>query len=197
MATSVVCVFLVVGFPGGGGPVVGFSGSRSLSGSFAPLVRRVVAAVVAAGLPVAVGCAAGADRLVRAAAPGARVFSVSSGVWGAGRGAFAARSVALVRAVAAAGPGSSFVGFVAGACPAGLVPSAAPGACFCGLGSGSWASLALAAGLGLPVVVFWCAPGPVALPASWGAWSLLGSGPSAGGWALVPAAPVAAQLSLF
>ncbi|MBK8185702.1 MAG: hypothetical protein IPK63_23530 [Candidatus Competibacteraceae bacterium] len=83
---------------------VGFSGGRRLSPAFRPLVAGVVSAVVAAGRSVVVGCAGGADRFVRTAAPGAVVFSVAS--FGSGRGAFAARSIALVRAVAAGGPGS-------------------------------------------------------------------------------------------
>jgi len=146
-------------------PVVGFSGSRRLSPAFAPLVAGVVSSVLAAGRSVAVGCAAGADSFARAAAPGARVFSVAA--FGSGRGAFAARSVALVRAVAAGGPGSGFVVFPASPCPAGLSPSASPAACFCGLGSGSWASAAFAAGLGVPLVVFPC--GFSVLPL-WAAW---------------------------
>jgi hypothetical protein len=145
--------------------VVGFSGSRRLARAFRPLVAGVVAAVLAAGRSVAVGCAGGADLFVRSAAPGALVFAASA--FGAGRAAFAARSVALVRAVAAGGPGSGFVVFPASPCPSGLSPSASPAACFCGLGSGSWASAAFAAGLGVPVVVFPC--GFSALP-PWGAW---------------------------
>ena len=61
----------------------------------------------------------------------------------------ASRSAALVSAVAASGAGRGFVGFVSSPCPAGLVPSPSPSACFSGFGSGSWASLALASGLGL------------------------------------------------
>lgn len=166
-------------FPAAAAPaLVGFSGSRRLAPPFRPLVAGVVASVVASGRSVAVGCAAGADAFVRAAAPGALVFSVAS--FGSGRGAFAARSVALVRAVAAGGPGSGLVVFPGASCPLGLSPSASASACFCGLGSGSWASAAFAAGLGLPVVVFPC--GFSALPA-WGAWSPL-SGAWAGGFVL-------------
>jgi hypothetical protein len=167
-------------------PVVGFSGSRRLASAFRPLVSGVVASVVSGGRSVAVGCAAGADAFVRAAAPAAAVFSVSA--FGRGRGAFAARSVAFVRAVAAGGAGSGLVVFPSAPCPVGLVPSASASRCFSGLGSGSWASAALAAGLGLPVVVFPC--GFSALPASWGSWVPAGSGVWAGGFRLVP-------LSLF
>jgi hypothetical protein len=139
----------------------------------------VVAGVVASGLGVAVGCAAGADAFVRSACLSASVFYARS------RSAahLARRSVALVRAVAASGPGAAMVGFPAGPCPVGVVPGPR---WVSGFGSGTWASLALAAGLGLPVVVF-CPAG--ALPASWGSWSPVASGPFAGGWLLCPAQP--------
>ena len=48
--------------------VVGFSGPRDLSREFVPLVRRVVASLVAAGRVMAVGDARGLDAFVRAAA---------------------------------------------------------------------------------------------------------------------------------
>ena len=137
---------------------------------------------LAAGRSVAVGCAAGADSFVRAAAPGALVFSVAA--FGSGRGAFAVRSVALVRAVAAGGPGSGFVVFPSTPCPAGLSPSARSSACFCGSGSGSWASAAFAAGLGFPLVVFPCGFPPSSLP-PWGLWVPAGSGVWAVGFRLV------------
>jgi hypothetical protein len=164
-------------FPAAAPAVVGFSGGRRLSPAFRPLVAGVVSSVLAAGRSVAVGCAAGADSFVRAAAPGALVFPVS----GSSRSAFAARSVALVRAVAAGGPGSGLVVFPAAPCPAGLLPSASASACFCGLGSGSWASAAFAAGLGLPLVVFPC--GFSGLPA-WGRWVPAGCGFWAAGFLL-------------
>jgi len=193
------------GVPVLSGPFVGFEGSRHLPPSWGARVAAAVSAVRAAGLGVASGCAAGADALVRSAAPGSvAVFSVASGAWGSGRGAFAARSSALVRAVAASGSGAFFVGLVLSGCPAGLLPSPSSSRCFRGLGSGSWASLALAAGLGLPVVVF--AALGVSLPA-WGSWVPASSvpwlpGPAsawAGAFALLPAAPESApaQLSLF
>lgn len=168
-------------FPSAAVAVVGFSGSRRLPPPFAPVVSGVVASVLAGGRSIAVGCAAGADAVVRSAAPSAVVFSASA--FGAGRAAFARRSVALVRAVSAGGPGSGLVVFPAAPCPPGLVASARSSACFCGLGSGSWASAAFAAGLGLPVVVFPC--GFSALP-PWGVWVPAASaGVWAGGWRLV------------
>lgn len=163
-------------------PLCGFSGSRSLGPGAAPLVAACVAAAGALGLRVAVGCARGADRLVRVAAPGAVVFRAASRQ----PAALVVRSVALVRAVAGSGPGARFVVFPGGACPAGVVP--APAWCSGG-GSGSWASAALAAGLGLALVVF---PGAAPLPAWAGSWVPAGSPWPAGGFAFVPA-----QLQLF
>jgi hypothetical protein len=75
-----------------------------------------------------------------------------------------ARSVACVRACAAAR--GVWCAFPAQACPTGLRPSVQASACFAGFGSGTWASLALALGLGLPAVVF--LPAGVQAPAGWG-----------------------------
>ena len=161
------------------GAVVGFSGGRRLSSVFRPLVAGVAAGVAAGGRSVVVGCAGGADGFVRSAVPAAAVFRAAS--FGSGPAAFAARSVALVRAVAAGGAGSGLVVFPAAPCPAGLLPSPRSLACFCGLGSGSWASAAFAAGLGLRVVVFPC--GFSALP-PWGVWRPL-AGAWSGGFLLV------------
>jgi hypothetical protein len=148
--------------------VVGFSGSRSV----VPAVLGSVLAGLSAG-SVLVGCARGVDGAVRASVPGCRVFRVS----GSGRSAFAARSVRFVRALAA--EGGVLFSFPGRACPAGLVPSADSRACFCGLGSGSWASLALALGLGVPCCVW--LPAGVSVPAGWG---LIPVG--AGWWVSVP-----------
>lgn len=150
--------------------VVGFSGSRSASGS--PALAAAVGAVVRAGRSVAVGCAPGADAAVRALVPGARVFRASAflrpgGSWAS---ALAARSAALVSCVAAGGRGSALLVWLPGPCPAGLVPSRVASRCFRGLGSGSWASAALAVGLGSPVLVFPGLFGRGSLPA-WGSWA--------------------------
>lgn len=173
---------------------VGFSGSRSLSGLAFGRCRSLAAAAVACGCAVSVGCAAGADAAARLGAGGAAVvWSVASGRWGRGRGAFAGRSAAFVRALAAA-PAPLLVSFPAAPCPAGLRPSASSSSCFSGFGSGSWASLALAVGLGVPVRVF--LPAGVVPPAAWGAWSLVAAGPFAGAWVLGAGAAVAAGAGL-
>ena len=169
--------------------LVGFSGSRSLSGSHRGLVLDLISSILRSGRGVAVGCAPGLDAMVRAACPGAEVFRVA----GSGRGDFAARSVACVQAVASSGIGSGWVSFPGSACPDGLVPSCHSSLCFCGTGSGSWASAAYAVGLGLPLVVFGLNR---SLLPSWGTWVCAGSGPWAHGFRLsVPARPQ--QLSLI
>jgi len=144
----------------------GFSGSRGA----APAVCSAVARAVPPGSAVFVGCATGVDAAFRGFFPSASVFAASS--FGLGRGSFAARSVAVVRAVVAAGVSAPalWVSFPSGACPGGLAPSVSQSRAFCGSGSGSWASLAFAAGCGLPCLVFGFAP-----PRGWG-FSSLGGG---------------------
>jgi hypothetical protein len=144
----------------------GFSGSRGA----APAVCSAVARAVSPGSAVFVGCARGVDAAFRGFFPSASVFGASA--FGLGRGSFAARSCAVVRAVVAAGVSAPalWVSFPSGACPVGLVPSGSSSRAFCGSGSGSWASLAFAAGSGLSCLVFGFAP-----PAGWG-FSSLGCG---------------------
>ncbi len=179
----------------------GFCGSRSLSQQFSGLVRNVVRSVPGASAQLAVGCAPGADQFVRQAAGfRALVFRASSfSVPGAPpAAALARRSVAMVRALAAAPP-SILVAFASSPCPASVFPSASASACFCGGGSGTWASLALAAGLGISVRVFVCVPAgaSLSLPA-WGGGSWVAGGQAGlsgvwvSCWVWVPA-----QLSLF
>lgn len=169
-------------FPAG---AAGFSGSRSLPPSWAPVVCCLVSSLPLA-VPVLVGDAAGADALVRSACAAAgrpaRIFAVS-GV--RSPGALVARSVALVSALAACS-GAFLVALAAGPCPAGIVPA-------CGWRSGlppsgTWSSAALAAGRGAAVVVAWCGAGAPVLPA-WpdGVWLPLASLP----WAPSVPAPCA------
>lgn len=132
---------------------VGFSGSRNPGGAIPSGVICAAIAAVSPSASVLVGCAKGVDAVVRSAL-GSRcqVFSVSSGQWGSGRGAFAGRSTACVKAVAAAG--GLWVSFPCSACPVGLLPSGSSSKCFSGSGSGTWASLAYALGSGVPCLVF-------------------------------------------
>lgn len=161
---------------------VGFSGSRLPSAvSLASLAWAC--GLVPTGAAVVVGCARGIDQAVRATFPTAQVFQVSS--FGRGRGAFAARSVACVRSVAASS--GLWVSFPSAACPMGLLPSPKSSKCFSGLGSGTWASLAFAIGSGVPCLVF--LPAGVSVPVGWG------FEPLGGGWFQVT--PPAVQASLF
>lgn len=150
-------------------PAVAFSGSRAAAA--VPAVALSVFQAVPASSRVFVGCACGLDSAARSVFPRAVVFRASS--FGSGRGSFARRSVAVVQAVASVS-GAVFVSFPGVSCPAGLLPSSASGSCFCGLGSGSWASLAFAVGLGVRCFVF--LPSGVVPPSGWGFVSL------GGGW---------------
>lgn len=145
-----------------------FSGSRSVCPPWA--VQRALWSAVPASASVSVGCARGVDSLVRQAFPLASVFRVAS--FGSGAWAFARRSIACVQSAVPVAS-SVFISFPAVACPVGLLPSASSRACFCGLGSGSWASLAFAIGSGLLSFVW--LPSGVLPPAGWGFHSL-GSG---------------------
>ena len=123
---------------------VGFSGSRH---SIDPQAGDLAAAAVPVGAEVVVGCAAGVDAFFRSRFPAARVLRVDRAL---GRAGFARRSIACVESVSR----GLWVSFPGGACPAGLMPSASPGRCFSGSGSGSWASLAYAVGRGGAVLVY-------------------------------------------
>ena len=169
--------------------MVGFTGSRSLSGKFKSLVTLVVSSF--ANQQITVGCAQGADQFVRSTAPSCNVFYASSYL-GPPAARLAQRSAALVRTVAASAH-PLIIGFVTGPCPTGLQPAPQPSLCFAGFGSGTWAALALAAGLGVPVIAYWCANQPVNLPLTWGQWQPCTSAGHTG-YCLQPAA---VQLSLF
>ena len=173
----------------GGFASVGFSGSRSLSGSAWSACAGLALAAVAAGCSVLVGCASGADAAARAGAgPLASVFSARASRFSGlpFRSALAARSAWFVRSLAAA-PAPVLVSFPGRACPSRCRVGRSWSSC----GSGSWSSLALAVGLGVPVFVF--LPAGVAPPAGWGSWSLVAAGPFAGAWSLA----TAVQPSLF
>jgi hypothetical protein len=161
-----------------GSGLVGFSGSRSVVPPVLSSVLCLRARSVGSSL---VGCATGVDSSVRRGLCGVSVFSASE--FGVGRGSFAARSAAFVRALSSGG--GVLVSFPSAPCPVGLLPSASSSRAFCGLGSGSWASLAFAVGSGVPCFVF----APFSVPYGWGFVSV-GSG-----W--FSFAPVAVQASLF
>ncbi len=178
-------------------PVLGFCGGRSLAGPALGSVAALARAALAAGVPVGVGCASGADAavlsaLLAAPVPGSRVFA-AFGPGGAGS-AGAVSSVSLVLRLAAAG--AVPVSFWAGGGPS--VPvrvrlaarsralvswlAASRGALVCAPGpaapasSGSWSAALFAASLGVPVFVLAPSAPAFALgPAgSWSACSLFG-----------------------
>lgn len=161
--------------------VLGFSGSRSV---VPPVLASALAVAAGSSAAVLVGCARGVDSACRGAFPASRLSVFRASSFGSGRGAFAARSAAFVRAVASSG--GVLFSFPSGACPVGLLPSSSSSGAFCGAGSGSWASLSLAVGLGVSCFVFL---GSVPAPAGWGLVSV------GGGW--WRSAPAAVQLSLF
>jgi hypothetical protein len=157
-----------------GAGAVGFSGSRTIgAGSAVPECVATVCAAVSPRALVSVGCAAGVDSLVRSLVCGASVFRASSFSASSFVGRLVLRSAAVVRFVAACGRPSVFVVFPSSACPAGLLPSPVVSRCFRGLGSGSWASAAFAAGLGVPLLVF--SPSDSLGVPAWG-FAPLGSG---------------------
>lgn len=171
---------------------IGFSGSRSPGGILPAGVLFDAIAAVSPSASVLVGCAKGVDAVVRLAfGSRCQVFSVASGQFGHGRGAFAARSIACVQAVAAAR--GVWVSFPCSACPAGLLPSASSSRCFSGSGSGSWGSLAYALGSGVPCLIF----SSCGVPTGWG----LSPVPDCIGWfaceRVFSASMCAHQLSLF
>lgn len=166
-------------FPRSVSSLLGSARSLGLCGSRSVVPPSPVWVGVVASVPpsasVSCGCVGGLCALARSSFPSASVFFARS--FGFGRGAFAARSVALVRSVAAS-PRPLWVSFPGRACPPGLLPSSVPGRCFAGFGSGSWASLALAVGLGVPALVW--LPAGVVPPSGWFFRSL------GGGWWLHP-----------
>lgn len=127
---------------------VGFSGSRVFCPRQSFLVG-LLASFLGSSVPVSVGCASGVDASVRFAFPSACVFRASR--FGRGSGALVRRSCALVSSLVSSG---ALVAFPLGACPSVVRPSAVPSACFCGGGSGTWASVAFAVGSGVPCLVW-------------------------------------------
>ena len=186
-------------------PAVGFSGSRAAGpASLACAAFCAAFSAVRPLVPVFVGCAAGVDRaafyalspvpFARPAAGGrvaigrVQLFAVSpAGAFGPARGraAFAARSLAFVAALRAAG--GCLVSFPGSSCPPGLSPASS----FSGSGSGSWATVCAALGSGVAVLLW--SPGGLSVPFSVGL--RFSPFPAAPGWFFAPAP--AAQPTLF
>lgn len=172
-------------------PVVGFSGSRrsgSRPAAFAAEFASGLAGCSSFSGSVSVGCATGVDAEVRGAFPSASVFSVAaSEVSRLGGAAFAARSAALVQSVARSC--GVLVAFPLGA----AAPAVEPSRSFRGCGSGSWGSVALACGLGCPVLVV--LPFGLEFPAGPALASRFSSIGGGSGYTLWWAAPVAPSIS--
>ncbi len=173
---------------------VGFSGSRSPSAAASAALSALLP-LVPSEARVSVGCALGVDSAVRsffASSPSLLVFSVASGRFGSGRSAFARRSSACVRSVAAGSRGLLVALPSAPVPPAGVRPSRL----FFGGGSGSWGSVSFALGRGRRVLL-WLPSG--CLPPSWSgvSWSSAGGLGCSGCWWLGVAVPAPVQLSLF
>ena len=162
----------------GSAPVVGFSGSRVLCPGLADAIDYVGSFVPRAAV-VYVGDCRGVDKYVRSRCDRVRVFETK-------RFANTAhRSIEFIRALASAG--GVLVAFPSSPCPGGVAPSGSSSRCFCGGGSGTWASAAFAVGLGVPVAVW---VGGSRVPAHWPAPSYL-----VGSFAVW--LPVGDQLALF
>lgn len=100
---------------------------------------------------IIVGNRSGVDRQVRQVFKNARIFQASD--FGEGRQSFARRSIAMVRSLET--KGGMLLSFPTKKPPEGLQPSSNGSKCFGGFGSGTWATTALAVGLGLEVACFY------------------------------------------
>lgn len=126
--------------------VIGISGNRS----FVPVELRRFVRDLRNNSTVYVGDGNGVDKYVRENIKGCRVFEVEPPKT---PGMFAARSIRFVDALRE--DEGCLVSFPKVECPnKGLIPSPNSSACFNGSGSGSWATLAYAIGVGVPCVVF-------------------------------------------
>jgi len=151
---------------------VGFTGSRHLSGRAYTHLQRTVTALAAAGKPLHVGCARGADAAVRSASP----HSLLTVHRATTRRPFhlVQRSIRMVNALAAA-QSPLLVATPLGEPPKRFTPSSHWQSC----GSGSWSTVLLAAGLCIPVILLHSQP-----PMWWQGWQPLSLHPFAGGYYL-------------
>jgi hypothetical protein len=179
--------------------VIGFCGSRSAE--LSPVVRLVLGEAwgfVSPGSSVLVGDSTGVDLATFShfSACSSTGLDLSVSLFRVGdfparsrRGAFALRSSAFVSAIAEGG--GLLVAVPCRSCPAGVVPSAR----FFGGGSGTWGSVALAAFLGVPCLV-WLARGSVPRWVGF-SWSCVGNPVFGGSWWLCSSSSSSLQLSLF
>ncbi len=161
--------------------MLGFSGNRNISDTQRTKVAEVIGGLKAEeklgkfcsdkpgdySLSVAVGCARGLDAIVRQLVPSAWVFNAES----QRPRDLVKRSASLVKAVAASEFPTMLI-WPGCKCPRTVCPSKSVSLCFCGGGSGSWATAAFAAGHGVPLFIFGVQV--QSLPLSWGSWILSG-----------------------
>jgi len=161
--------------------VFGFSGARSS----VPKGCTQVIELVPQDSQVFVGCANGVDAYFRKVFPNAEVSRASD--FGRDKSSFALRSAHVIKSVKCRN--GLWVSFPDSQCPASLLPSKEKGRCFCGTGSGTWASLAYALGLGLPCLVYL---GNIQCPKNWGLFDI-----GQGWYGCLADIPRPNQLSLF
>lgn len=132
-----------------------------------PVLRPFLLVLAGLRCVVACGCCGGVPALCRLFVSRSRVFSASAFSGPSVASRLVARSCALVRSVVGV-PGALWCSFPLGPCPS----VCRPGAVWCSCGSGSWSSLALAVGLGVPALVW--LPSSVRFP--WAGAVCLGGG---------------------
>jgi len=143
-----------------------FSGSRNLPKSNTAIVSEVVQIAMASNGSCGVGCASGLDSMVRNSPSfTGKVFKAAS----RRPSDLVARSAEMVyEARQTYNPALLF--WPNASCPSNVRPSHKVSECFCGGGSGTWATAALAAGLRVQIFAFgvpWRN-----LPLNWGgSWS--------------------------
>lgn len=140
--TSLILNFPVVGFSGSRNPYS--QASKSISNFLPQLASLPAGKAVYSGI-IGVGCANGVDQHVRSYFAQAKVFKVQPPI---NRKAFALRSARLVSWVASSS--GILVAFPSISCP----PYVTPSLIFHGYSSGRWGSIALAIGMGAPVLVY-------------------------------------------
>ncbi|MFM5997965.1 MAG: hypothetical protein ACKO9U_25900 [Dolichospermum sp.] len=163
----------------------GFSGSR-LS---VPKGCQQAANLIPENSTIFVGCAKGVDEYFRQRFPEAKVSKASD--FGSDKGSFVQRSAYVISFVKCRH--GLWVSFPDKECPIGLFPSDNKANCFCGMGSGTWASLAYALGWGVPCLVYL---GNIPKPRGWELFPINGSK----GWygcSVVADVPSPSQLILF
>lgn len=171
-------------------PSTAFTGSRTLTTAQFNIVGTIAQYLAQFWQHhILVGCAAGADLAVRQAVPSALVFRASNYPQMPRKVALVRRSIAMVHTLSTAPAPRQLLAFPAAPCPAGIVPANRWQSGF--TPSGTWSTAALAAGLGVPVTVFFVPPAQ--LPAWAGSWLPV----TVAGYTGYQYQPAATQTALF